>query len=64
MDVNALAAAVAELERVAYAQGVTIRQQHERLNMASEALCVLEARLMLVTSALDRWAERWESLAA
>jgi hypothetical protein len=53
MEVNALAAAVAELERVNYAQGITIRQLHERLNILNEALVVVEARLMLVMGALD-----------
>jgi hypothetical protein len=64
MDVNAIATALAELERVSYAQGISIRQLHERLNAANEALVILEARLTLITSALDRWANRWETLAA
>lgn len=57
MDVNALACAVAELERVSYAQGITIRQLHERLNIVNEALVVVEARLMLAIAALDHMAQ-------
>jgi hypothetical protein len=64
MDVDPRDSHIAELERLAYAQGAAIRQLHERLNVAHEAILVMEARMILVTSALDRWADRWEDLVA
>lgn len=58
---NTLAAAVAELERVTYAQGCEIRRLHERAAALGEGLVVLEARLALVTDAYDHLAERLAS---
>lgn len=52
---DTLAAAVAELDRLVDAQGAEIVRLNGRLDAANEALVVLEARLMLVNAAFNRY---------
>lgn len=52
---DTIATALAELDRIVDAQGAEIVRLNGRLDAAHEALIVLEARLMLVNAAFNRF---------